>query len=144
PHLVVIDGLDECIDPIMQERVLSIIFSTYKQSPFPSLHFLLCSRPEPLIKSKFQNFNNITKHIQLNDSFQLTHDIQLYFDEQFPVICRDSNYSGVKFPTPWPSPADVQLLVQKADGQFIFAIAVMDFIKARHMLPTEQLQTILK
>ncbi|KAG7100038.1 hypothetical protein E1B28_001824 [Marasmius oreades] len=145
PDLVIIDGLDECSDAAAQCRVLSIIFSTYSKQPLHSpLRYLICSRPESWIRQEFCQFNRLTKHIELNDSFHPQYDIEVYFHQQFQEIRRDPNYSEVEFPDPWPSFYYVQLLIDKADGQFIYASTVIKFIKAAYTLPTDQLHIILE
>ncbi|KAF9258188.1 hypothetical protein L218DRAFT_834347, partial [Marasmius fiardii PR-910] len=128
PDVVIIDGLDECSDSATQKHVLSIIFSTYQtHSP---LRFLLCSRPESWIQDSFncQEFSSLTRHIKLDHSFNLEHDIRYYLHWEFENIRRDPKYKQVHFPDPWPSPEIIQLLVEKADGQFIYAATVIKFI----------------
>ncbi|KAG7100059.1 hypothetical protein E1B28_001844 [Marasmius oreades] len=143
PDLVIIDGLDECSDAATQRRILSIIFSTYRQRFHSSLRYLICSRPESWIQIEFRGFSELTKHIKLDDSFRPQYDIELYFNQQFQEIRRDPNYSHVVFPDPWPAPHIVRFLVEKADGQFIFATTATEFIKAEYALPTDQLCIIL-
>ncbi|KIK61939.1 hypothetical protein GYMLUDRAFT_142583, partial [Collybiopsis luxurians FD-317 M1] len=48
PPLIVIDGLDECIDIASQERLLTIIREAQSSLMLP-FKFLICSRPEPRI-----------------------------------------------------------------------------------------------
>ncbi|KAG7085381.1 hypothetical protein E1B28_002945 [Marasmius oreades] len=139
PNLVIIDGLDECGNAAMQRRVLSIIFSTYQQPFHYPLRFLICSRPESWIREEFIRFSGLTKHMKLDDSFHPRYDIELYLNQQFLEIRRDPKYSHVEFPDPWPSPYHVWLLVDKSDGQFIFATTTTMFIKADYALPTDQL-----
>ncbi|KAG7086909.1 hypothetical protein E1B28_002827 [Marasmius oreades] len=143
PDLVVIDGLDECSDAATQRRVLSIIFSTYQQPYHYPMRFLICSRPESWIRQEFSRFSDLTKHIELDDSFRPRYDIELYLNQQFQEIREDPSYSQVVFPNPWPSPHHVWLLVRKADGQFIFVITAMKFVKMEYTLPTDQLCIIL-
>ncbi|KAG7097867.1 hypothetical protein E1B28_005179 [Marasmius oreades] len=143
--LVIIDGLDECNDSDTQRRVLSIIFSTYRHSLDSPLHFLICSRPESWIRETFESreFRSLAKHIKLDDSFQPSYDIELYLDHQFREICNDAKYSQVEFPDPWPAPDVVRLLIKKADGQFIYASTMAQFIKTGEFHPIEQLDIIL-
>ncbi|KIK61908.1 hypothetical protein GYMLUDRAFT_165577 [Collybiopsis luxurians FD-317 M1] len=54
PQLIVIDGLDECIDIASQERLLSIIREAKSGSMVP-FKFLICSRPEPRIRNAFNH-----------------------------------------------------------------------------------------
>ncbi|KAG7085511.1 hypothetical protein E1B28_003072 [Marasmius oreades] len=137
PDLVIVDGLDECGDGAMQRRVLSIIFSTYQQPSQYPLRFLICSRPESWIKLAFRGFSEaqFTKHIKLDDSFRPQYDIELYLDQQFLEIRRDPRYSQVEFADPWPASRDVRLLVEKADGQFIYPSTVIKFVKADPPIP---------
>ncbi|KAG7086914.1 hypothetical protein E1B28_002830 [Marasmius oreades] len=127
----------------MQRRVLSVIFSTYQQPYHYPIRFLICSRPESWIRQEFSCFSDLTKHIELDDSFRPQYDIELYLNQQFQEIREDPSYSQVVFPNPWPSPHHVWLLVQKADGQFIFVITAMKFVKMEYTLPTDQLCIIL-
>ncbi|KAG7085402.1 hypothetical protein E1B28_002963 [Marasmius oreades] len=143
PDLVIIDGLDECGDAAMQRRVLSLIFSTYQQTFHCPLRFLICSRPEAWIQEEFSWFSGLTKHIELDDSFLPHYDIQLYLNHQFQEIRRDPKYSQIVFPDPWPSPEIVWLLVERADGQFIYPSTVIKFIKMEYTLPTDQLRILL-
>ncbi|KAF9260630.1 hypothetical protein L218DRAFT_842430, partial [Marasmius fiardii PR-910] len=130
-NFIIIDGLDECSDPETQQHILSIISSTYLQPLKSPLQFLICSRPESWLQETFSSsiFCNLTKHIHLNDAFQADHDIRLYLESQFQNIQNDPKYSQVDFPKPWPAPNVIDLLVKKADGQFIYASTVMLFIK---------------
>ncbi|KAG7085383.1 hypothetical protein E1B28_002947 [Marasmius oreades] len=141
PDLVIIDGLDECGDSATQRRVLDIIFSTYRQPFYSPLRYLICSRPESWIKPKFQGFSGLNKHIKLDNSFLPRYDIELYLNHQFQEIRRD--YPHVEFPDPWPSPNHFEFLVDKSDGQFIFATTATMFIKADYVLPTDQLCIIV-
>ncbi|KAG7085410.1 hypothetical protein E1B28_002971 [Marasmius oreades] len=143
PNVVIIDGLDECGNAAMQRRVLSIIFSTYQQPFHHPLRFLICSRPESWIREEFMQFSGLTKHIKLDDSFRPRYDIELYLNQQFLEIRRDLKYSQIVFPDPWPSPYHFRLLVDKSDGQFIFAKTTTMFIKADYSLPTDQLCIVI-
>ncbi|KAF9259469.1 hypothetical protein L218DRAFT_1058786, partial [Marasmius fiardii PR-910] len=146
PSLVIIDGLDECKKSDMQCRVLSIIFSTYRQSFHSPLQFLICSRPESWIREYFESHEpcSVTRHIKLDNSFLPQYDIELYFIQKFKEIHNDTKYSAVEFSDPWPSLQVIWLLVSKADGQFIYASTVIKFIQTEYTLPTEQLDIILK
>ncbi|KAF9259139.1 hypothetical protein L218DRAFT_1080051 [Marasmius fiardii PR-910] len=145
PDLVIIDGLDECSNAVAQRRILSIIFSTYQQPSHPPLRYLICSRPESWIQEIFDSHKSrsLTRHIKLDDSFRPRYDIELYFDKHFRDIRMDHKYSQIMFPDPWPRPEDVQVLVEKADGQFIYATTVIKFITTEFALPTDQLYLIL-
>ncbi|KAF9255317.1 hypothetical protein L218DRAFT_840547, partial [Marasmius fiardii PR-910] len=147
PGLIVVDGLDECGDNKTQQRILTLIFSTYHQSFHFPLQFLVCSRPESWIRDFFecQDSSSLTKHINLDHSWwsEAWDDITIYFEAQFQNICKDPEYKKVPFPDPWPSPEVLWLLVDKADGQFIYAATVIKFVRTRFSLPTTQLDLIV-
>ncbi|KIK61960.1 hypothetical protein GYMLUDRAFT_42386 [Collybiopsis luxurians FD-317 M1] len=158
PRLIVIDGLDECLDIASQERLLSIIRKAKSGSicedestgeaktrlilPF---EFLICSRPEPRIRNAFnhQDFRTIVARCDLGDAFESGKDIARYFSEEFSRIRRDHGQSMAHVPQDWPSESIVQLLVQRACGQFIYAATVLKYVGDYHGLPTERLEIIL-
>ncbi|KAJ7817510.1 hypothetical protein B0H14DRAFT_2211737, partial [Mycena olivaceomarginata] len=43
----------------------------------------------------------------------------------------------------WPSPRDLEMIVQKASGRFIYAATVVKFVDSQHYHPMEQLSTAL-
>ena len=51
-RIVIIDGVDECADEMMQHRFLSLIGTGIDDGGLP-LPFLICSRPEPHIREAF-------------------------------------------------------------------------------------------
>ncbi|KAG7091249.1 hypothetical protein E1B28_010299 [Marasmius oreades] len=143
PNLVIIDGLDECSDNKTQRRVLSILISAYQHSDFP-LRFLICSRPESWIRDVFDDPHTsaLTKRIMLN-TYPSSEDIEQYFLQEFASVRKDPRYSQVKFPSPWPSHADIQRLVYNASGQFIYATTMMRFVKEDYSHPITRLRIIL-
>ncbi|KAF9259144.1 hypothetical protein L218DRAFT_875511, partial [Marasmius fiardii PR-910] len=132
PDLVIIDGLDECGDDKTQQNILTLIFSTYHQPFCFPLRFLLCSRPESWIQDFFecQESSCLTEHIDLDHSdwSEDKDDITNYFKAQFQEICKDPKYRKISFPDPWPSSEIIELLVCKADSQFIYAATIIKFV----------------
>ncbi|KAF9259867.1 kinase-like protein [Marasmius fiardii PR-910] len=47
------------------------------------------------------------------------------------------------FPNPWPTQADLETLVDRSSGQFIYPATILKFIDDKHSHPCEQLQLIL-
>ncbi|KAF9258516.1 hypothetical protein L218DRAFT_877029, partial [Marasmius fiardii PR-910] len=126
PGLVIIDGLDECGNVAIQQRIVSTIISTYHLHPHLPLRFLICSRPEPWIQQEFYRFPGLVKHIQLDGALS---SIVSYLIREFKNIRQDPTYSLVEFPKTWPSTGDIGLLASRANGQFIYALTVVRFIK---------------
>ncbi|KAK1231072.1 hypothetical protein PQX77_005819 [Marasmius sp. AFHP31] len=146
PHLVIIDGLDECADDGTQLRILSIILSSYQQSSRSPLQFLICSRPESWIREAFEAepLRQITKPIVVDDKDYLaSRDIERYYLHEFGQIRADPKHARVHFPNPWPSVEDLARLVRKASGQFVYAVTVIKFILLVYHNPITQLRIIL-
>ncbi|KIK53220.1 hypothetical protein GYMLUDRAFT_49543 [Collybiopsis luxurians FD-317 M1] len=144
PQLIVIDGLDECVDIASQERLLSIIYKATSSSRLP-FEFLICSRPEPRIRKAFdhQGFHTMVARCDLGDAFEPGKDIAKYLHEEFNKIREDHWHTMEHVSKDWPGKGTVQLLVQRACGQFIYAATVLKYVGDYHSLPTEQLEIIL-
>ncbi|KIK61993.1 hypothetical protein GYMLUDRAFT_42422 [Collybiopsis luxurians FD-317 M1] len=144
PQLIVIDGLDECIDIASQERLLSIIRKAKSHSMLP-FKFLICSRPEPRIRNAFNHldFRTIVARSDLGEAFESRMDLTKYLREEFNRIRRDHGSTMAHEPQDWPGEGIIQQLVQRACGQFIYATTVLKYIGEYHGLPTKQLETIL-
>ena len=68
PPLIVIDGLDECLDKNSQTNLIQLVSSSVARYQLP-LKFLIVSRPEFHIKSAFAiaSEQSIVSHLELND-----------------------------------------------------------------------------
>ncbi|KAJ7074618.1 hypothetical protein C8F01DRAFT_1242847 [Mycena amicta] len=140
PHLVIIDGLDECKSKVVQTRIIKIIFQLLLASGLPH-RFLICSRPEPHIRETFESLlalGHSYRHLVLDDTFDPDRDIRLYLTASFAEL-RD------RLPTSpnWPSEQNLDLLVRKASGQFIYATTVLKFVGDEYSDPQERLRLIL-
>ncbi|KAL0059168.1 hypothetical protein AAF712_014140 [Marasmius tenuissimus] len=143
--MVIIDGLDECGDDRTQLRVLSAIVSSYQQFPSFPLRFLICSRPESWIKEAFRRtpLSRYTKHILLDESFHPNRDIKHFYLHAFKEIRERPECARIKFTAPWPSEADLESLIQKSSGQFVYATTAAKFIGLPCSDPIKQLYYIL-
>ncbi|KAJ3774138.1 hypothetical protein FB446DRAFT_493503 [Lentinula raphanica] len=141
PLLVVLDGLDECTDGRDQERVLLLIADVLK-SKIPLL-FLVTSRPEPRIRRVFDQVSSshICDRHALEDSDE---DIRKYLSDGFAEInSRHKLSTNQHVEQPWPTPRQLDELVYKASGHFIFASTVLKFVDNNFSLPSERLHIIL-
>ncbi|KAL0563059.1 hypothetical protein V5O48_019019, partial [Marasmius crinis-equi] len=149
PNLIIIDGLDECGDELIQRRILHTIVCAY-DSPFPEsppnpLRFFICSRPEVWIRQMFDGprLVGLAKHIVLDNSFEPTRDIRRFYEHEFHGIRENMEYLGVPLPNPWPSKSDFNSLVWKSDRHFSYAATAIRFVKATYCSPVGQLNIIL-
>ncbi|KAJ3969196.1 hypothetical protein EV361DRAFT_951685 [Lentinula raphanica] len=142
PFLVVLDGLDECPDSRDQERVLLSIADVLQSRSIPLL-FLVTSRPEPRIRNVFDRIASsyMCNRHALEDSSE---DIRKYLSDKFAEINTSrilSTHSDVE--QPWPTGWQLDKLVYKASGQFIFASTVVKFVDDNFSLPEERLRIVL-
>jgi len=109
------------------------------------LKFLISSRPEPHIKSATSLASNqsIISHLQLNDNFKPDEDIRIFLTDKFQEIQR-CHHSPSQIPPSWPSRQQIETLVRKASGQFIYASLAVHFINSACDLPMRQLDIVLE
>ena len=140
PRLIIIDGLDECVSAdYVQRHMLHILAEKF---PIPML-FLVASRPEPHIRGFFTSepMVSITTTLALDDSCLPDVDIKVFLDAKFDAIKRDHPLSR-QLPQSWPSAANVDYLVRKSSGQFIYASTVMKYVESPRHWPTDRLEII--
>ncbi|KAK1225440.1 hypothetical protein PQX77_011631 [Marasmius sp. AFHP31] len=143
--IVVIDGLDECGDERTQIRILSIIQSAYQQAPHFPLRFLICSRSESWLQEAFadESLFQISKRIVLDDTLAARQDIRHFLSYHFQDIVTCRKYRQVEFPEPWPSEKDLETLVERSCGQFVYVATLVKFLKSASNHPITQLSMIL-
>ncbi|KAL0062733.1 hypothetical protein AAF712_010428 [Marasmius tenuissimus] len=147
PHIVILDGLDECGDEETQLRILAFIRSAYENLHTPEfpLRFLICSRPEAWLREAFvdDRLRKLSKVIVLDETFEPNRDIREYYLHHFREIASSPKYNHIPFPSPWLSERDLEILVERACGQFVYAATVIRFIKLAYEHPIVQLRTII-
>ncbi|KAJ8095929.1 hypothetical protein PM082_015150 [Marasmius tenuissimus] len=146
PKLVIIDGLDECSDEMTQLRIIDTISSAFREHPHIPLRFLICSRPESWIREAFtaRPLRELSKIVFLDASFHPDEDIMRFYRHHFQEIATSARYGQVEFPSPWPSADDLEALVQRTCGQFVYAMTVIKFIMLAYSHPVNQLRIILQ
>ncbi|KAK1219925.1 hypothetical protein PQX77_017319 [Marasmius sp. AFHP31] len=145
PCIIILDGLDECGGEETQSRILSIIRTAYEKTPQLPMRFLICSRPEAWIREAFvaERLRKISKTIVLDETFMPDRDIMRYYLHHFQEIASSPKYDQVPFPSPWPSERELEILVKRTCGQFVYAATVIRFIKLAYFHPIRQFRTII-
>ncbi|KAF8987848.1 hypothetical protein BDQ17DRAFT_1224053, partial [Cyathus striatus] len=147
PHLVIIDGLDECNDPQAQSRIIKMIARVlHEQSGHLGLQFLISSRPEMKIRNTFNlpNVHSLCTNLVLNDHYDLDKDIEVYLRSEFSIIKRTHTLApSLSVDINWPSVEDLNILVERSSGQFIYASTVMKYISNNRRDPRQRLQTVI-
>ncbi|KAF4615697.1 hypothetical protein D9613_012527 [Agrocybe pediades] len=128
PYVIVLDGLDETLSAEDQQLVLDVVFQTLYQHN-TGLRVLVCSRDEPAIVTAFNDpdslLNAISATVSLNADADSDSDIRRFLEEKFSRIRK-------LLPHPpkeeWPTSANIDYLVSKSSGQFIFAATVEKYV----------------
>jgi NACHT domain len=140
--LVVIDGLDECAARDRVVDLIGLLGDTMTTHEYP-LQFLLTSRPEPEIHAAFQQHivgGNLL-WLALEDSRD---DVRKYLQEKLMGIRRNYRSIMVGEPVEWPSSEDLEELVRKSEGLFIYASTLVQYMDDRQEPPQEKLGHVLK
>ncbi|KAK1218685.1 hypothetical protein PQX77_018583 [Marasmius sp. AFHP31] len=141
PRLVVIDGVDECIDVESQKRLLEVIKAL---TATMSLDFLIFSRPEPHITHIFrhESFIPAPRIMSLAD-FAVRDDIEKYLRKEFDRL--REKYHGM-LPVSWPGDDVIMVLVNRSTGQFIYVTTVIKFLSTGKVpvTPQQRLEVVLR
>jgi hypothetical protein len=143
PRLVIIDGLDECLDTDAQTNLIQFLASAVVRNQLP-LKFLIVSRPEAHIKLAVTLASQKTtfSHLELNNDFLPDEDIRRFLTDKFCEIKMCHPYhSGI--PSVRPSEQQINDLICKASGQFIYASLAVRFVNSACDSPMRQLDIIL-
>ncbi|KAJ6587985.1 DDE superfamily endonuclease-domain-containing protein [Mycena capillaripes] len=141
-HILLIDGLDECEGPKIQEAIICLLRNTIRDQTYPCrLRILIASRAEPHIREKFEEppFHSLCDSVNVEQSFL---DVRRYFCDEFLRIRSEHQGTMGNIPTPWPSQHIINALVEKSSGYFIYASTVIKFVDDKHFRPTEQLELV--
>ena len=142
PKVIVLDGLDECGDPESQRYILKILMKSINEHSIP-FSFIIASRPEQHIREAFdvKLLSSLTTRLALDDRYQPDADIRLFLRSKFQDI-KNRHPSHAHLPSSWPSYEEVERLVQKSSGQFIYASTVIKFIDSHRHWPQDRLNII--
>ncbi|KAL0575329.1 hypothetical protein V5O48_006645 [Marasmius crinis-equi] len=161
PRLILIDGLDECMDigePQTtdqrrstwerdgQRRLLSIIQNSLTApSPLP-LRFLIFSRPEHTISNLLHtdSFPDLEEMDMRELRAEADSDIYLYLCQEFARLVKERRDAGLD--VSWPGEEAIQQLTRMSDGHFIYVVTVVKYVMDPNSLspPQERLDIILR
>lgn len=143
PPLIVLDGLDECLDPATQREILETLLYAVTSSLIP-LRVLVCSRPESNIAQSFSavEMGKTVFKIFVGDVYSSYDDIRLYLWDNFKRI-REGHMFKASIPPSWPSEEAVEKLIECSSGQFIYASTVIYYIESSRYRPHQRLDAVL-
>jgi archaellum biogenesis ATPase FlaH len=127
PFLIIIDGLDECP---ARDRVLELIRllgETLAAGNHP-LNFLLTSRPEVDIEAAFRIYitGGLSFWLSLEDSKD---DVRTYLRYSLTRLRQKHAQIMANEPLEWPSAEDLEDLVRRSEGLFIFAATCVHYME---------------
>jgi len=143
PPLIVLDGLDECLDKASQRDILETVLWVVTSSPIP-IRVLVCSRPESHITATFSTVKMSTAvfKIFLGDEYSPDNDIRLYLCDHFRAL-REEHIFKSSIPSSWPTEEHQNELVEKSSGQFVYAAIVVRYLESPRHRPHQRLDVIL-
>jgi len=143
-RIVILDGLDECRSVEDQRNILEMLSNIAVELSSPGLSFLVVSRPEKAIRAAFakEPLKSLTYALALDHSGDPDSDIRTFLQAQFDDIKRNHPGKGGLPPT-WPSEQEIEWLVEKSSGQFIYASTVAKFVGSLRHNPQNRLDIVL-
>ncbi|KAH0578948.1 hypothetical protein H2248_003131 [Termitomyces sp. 'cryptogamus'] len=149
PSLVIVDGIDECADPNTNKSEILYQVQRLVSNRNVPLRFLILSRPDHLIRASFEKsflsrFSAKSIELSGGDS-QSIEDVRCYLEHEFDRI-RSSPEHEVwmsNIYTPWPTQPDLETLVERSAGYFIYATTLVNFIDQPDFSPVERLNIFL-
>ncbi|KAJ3567096.1 hypothetical protein NP233_g6587 [Leucocoprinus birnbaumii] len=140
-RVVIIDGLDECRGVSEQREIIKIIAASARMRTTP-FRWLITSRPEePIIRTMHSpSVSPIISCIELPVSREIDHEILIYLIDEFEKIREHNGLAET-----WPPEDTLALLVERADGLWIYASTITRFVNDDNSLgPEHQLRLVLE
>jgi len=144
--VLLIDALDECGTHEIQRHIILKLCEALRRDSFP-FRCILSSRFDShgldTVFSREPVQQLVDHEVILGTALEAEmHDIRSYL-----VACTDQIRLGHRFasfiPEDWPSDSDLDAIVTKSGGQFIYAATVLRYIDSPIHKPHERLQDIL-
>ncbi|KAF5327461.1 hypothetical protein D9619_004053 [Psilocybe cf. subviscida] len=148
PRLILVNGLDECNNPQVQQELILCIALAVRQLSLP-FRFVITSRPESHILATFDldpifqgpyGVKVLSKN--LGGDEDVDEQITTYLLKEFAEI-RRTHPVREYLPQPWPIPEQIAQLVAKSSKRFIYPATVIRYIKMKNNKPEECLKRIL-
>lgn len=141
PWVIVIDALDECGDVIRMSQLITTLAVLRSNG---RIQFFVTSRIEPYIRAIFtdtrRNISVLSYDLQ---DFKADDDLRLFFKNRLHEIRHVRSHVMPEISESWPSNDELDALVRKSSGLFIYASTVVKFIGSEHTIPDKQLEVVL-
>ncbi|KIM37525.1 hypothetical protein M413DRAFT_257057 [Hebeloma cylindrosporum] len=142
-RLIIIDGLDECADPMAQRDILEVFSKALHRHHLP-LIFLVSSRPEQHISLAFNAglLWDLSTRVALDESYVPDNDIRLFLTDKFEEIKSTHRLRAYISPQ-WPASEILSELIKRSSGQFIYASTVIRYVSSIRHKPQDRLDVVL-
>ena len=138
--VIVIDALDECKDEEPSSAILSVLGRFVDE--IHEVKFFITGRPEPRIKTGFRLplLADSTDVFVLHDVHPplIENDIRIFLKHELLQLAERHELKD------WPLDEHIDLLCERADGLFVYAVATVKFLDETAYLPERRLEDILK
>jgi hypothetical protein len=125
--LIILDGLDECDSPRIQQELLRLISDFCVSYPSSPLVWLIASRPESHITAFFSRAEVIPIYEKEEihvDSDEARSDVERFLRQELNEIKKGSDSLDPQ----WPDETDIWKLASAAGGLFAYAQTVIRYI----------------
>ena len=140
-NVIIIDGLDECLERASQTAILRALFDVVQRYN-GRIHFLVASRPEHDIVTSFSLQDNaIFARLLLDDEYKPDEDITLFLNDKIRGIKETHPFRHL-IPPEWPEGEDVEDIVEKSSGHFIYVSTAVKFIESIRHRPEERMAIV--
>ncbi len=142
--VLLIDGVDECNGHGEQAKLIRTITNFIMKQSFPLIAFF-GSRTENQLCTEFRSpvLLDILLQLPLDTDYRADEDILLFLNDSFEKIKSTHPFGSALRDDNWPAQADIDKLMSKGSGQFIYASVVINFISNPNQHPARQLEIVL-
>ncbi|KJA29530.1 hypothetical protein HYPSUDRAFT_221092 [Hypholoma sublateritium FD-334 SS-4] len=139
--VLLIDGIDECDKHDEQAKIIRIITDFVKKHAFPMIAFF-GSRAENQLCTEFRSreLADILLQLALDTDYRADEDIRRFLNDSFERIKITHPFGDELRRKNWPAQADVDEIMIKASGQFIYASVILKFISTANQDPAHLLE----
>ena len=130
--VIVIDALDECDDTQSIRDFIDGVIHTLQENHGLPLRVIITSRVEEHIRGALETpaALSVVHRLFLSD-FDASADIRAVFQSRLTSLYYEKRHLMQEVSPPWPSESDLNCLVEKSEGSFLFAAILIDFISSQ-------------
>ncbi|KJA29546.1 hypothetical protein HYPSUDRAFT_1061087 [Hypholoma sublateritium FD-334 SS-4] len=141
--VLLFDGVDECIEHDQQAKLIRIVTNFVKRQAFPVIVFF-GSRAESQLCAELRSptLSDTLLQLALDTEYLADEDIYLFLNDSFATIKSTHPFGDDLHRQNWPAQADINEIMRKASGQFIYASVVIRFISATNQHPAQLLEIV--